>query len=322
MTDFNIKAQRGPGTPAPLLELAQRLTEARLEKGLSQEEAADKLYLTVRAVTCMEEAKFDELPGVVYVKGYLRSYAELLDLPVEEILGMYESTLPKTKKGSAQPPSPTHMDDAPEPSHGDGRSRKGVIGLVALVILVLLVLSLSLDGGLGALLGSSSEPTPALAAADAENGSATPGQASAPQPQQAAPAPQPGSSPPRQQATGRCAIRGPAGALSSPPFDKEVEVNRSFLNGVAQITVDAGGCDQIRLTFTDRCWVGIKDASRPTSIYSAVGQAGEAWTVLATAPVNVIIGQANAAQITYNGQPVDTAPYVRQDGTVRVALDE
>lgn len=68
----------------------QLLRDARLAKGLGITDVAASLRLEVRAVNNLEADAFDKLPGPTFVRGYLRSYARLLDIPAGPVLEAYE----------------------------------------------------------------------------------------------------------------------------------------------------------------------------------------------------------------------------------------
>lgn len=77
-----------PDTPSsPSASAGQRLAAARAEWGLSVGEVAKYLNLNVATVEALEEQAYDQLPGLTFVKGYLRAYARLLKLDYEEIIG-------------------------------------------------------------------------------------------------------------------------------------------------------------------------------------------------------------------------------------------
>ena len=58
----------------------------REQKGYTVSYVANKLHLRVRMIELLEADKYTQLPEVVFIKGYLRAYAKLLDLPVEPLL--------------------------------------------------------------------------------------------------------------------------------------------------------------------------------------------------------------------------------------------
>ena len=63
----------------------QRLAQARQDQGLSLEEIGEKLYLTVRQVTALENDDATPFGSLSYVRGYQRSYGKFLKLPELEV---------------------------------------------------------------------------------------------------------------------------------------------------------------------------------------------------------------------------------------------
>ncbi|MDE0509399.1 MAG: helix-turn-helix transcriptional regulator [Gammaproteobacteria bacterium] len=71
------------------LSAGPMLREAREKSGLSVFEVAEKLHLTEHYVHALESEDYEKLPSEVYVKGYIKSYALLLDLDEEQVMGAY-----------------------------------------------------------------------------------------------------------------------------------------------------------------------------------------------------------------------------------------
>lgn len=64
----------------------QRLREAREGLHLSRQEVARKLRLDADLIQALEDNDREALPAQTYLVGYLRSYARLLNLPVDSII--------------------------------------------------------------------------------------------------------------------------------------------------------------------------------------------------------------------------------------------
>ena len=64
--------------------------QARKRLGLNEKEVADQLHITMHYVRALESNSYEKLPGAVFAKGYVKSYALLLDLDVEELLSLYD----------------------------------------------------------------------------------------------------------------------------------------------------------------------------------------------------------------------------------------
>jgi cytoskeleton protein RodZ len=76
-----------PNKPATVLAWSgQRLRQAREASGLSQLDVAQRLHLNVNLIQALEDNNKEALPAQIYLVGYLRSYARLLNLPADRII--------------------------------------------------------------------------------------------------------------------------------------------------------------------------------------------------------------------------------------------
>ena len=74
-------------------KVGQELAFAREAKGMSQEQIADILNLTLASVIALENDDYESLPGWTYVSGYLRAYARLLDLDSDSLRDKAEALI-------------------------------------------------------------------------------------------------------------------------------------------------------------------------------------------------------------------------------------
>jgi len=87
--------------PDPLKKtgLGERLKSARETMQLTQKEAAARLHLNVNIISLIENENFTNGPPATFIRGYLRSYARLLNLSENEItltLKDLESSIPSS----------------------------------------------------------------------------------------------------------------------------------------------------------------------------------------------------------------------------------
>jgi cytoskeletal protein RodZ len=66
------------------------LKEARAKKSISLEEVHSRIKIHPRVLQLLEENKFEKLPSPLFVKSFLKSYAEFLEISAEDILRTYE----------------------------------------------------------------------------------------------------------------------------------------------------------------------------------------------------------------------------------------
>ncbi len=66
------------------------LKEARNKKSVTLEEVYAKTKIHPRVLQLLEDEKFDKLPSPLFVKSFLKSYAEFLEVNPEELIRTYE----------------------------------------------------------------------------------------------------------------------------------------------------------------------------------------------------------------------------------------
>jgi transcriptional regulator with XRE-family HTH domain len=116
--DATRKAKPAPEAPAvdPSLRAGPKLAQARELKGLSLDEIAAKIHVRRDYLEALETMNLKLLPGSAYARAYLKSYATVLGLNVEEIVSQFynESALtredarpqlrnPESKPGRERP---------------------------------------------------------------------------------------------------------------------------------------------------------------------------------------------------------------------------
>jgi cytoskeleton protein RodZ len=72
-------------TPGELLRSQREMLE------LSVQHVADTLNLTMHFIRSLESDSYDKLPGDVFVRGYIRSYARLVRLDPDQLIEIYDA---------------------------------------------------------------------------------------------------------------------------------------------------------------------------------------------------------------------------------------
>lgn len=118
--------------------LGERFRQLREEAGMSLEVAAERTQVNVKHLRAIENGRYDELPGPVYAKSFVRSYARLLEVSEPTALGMFEReyavAINLTPARSALPPRPAKLAALVTP-HG---IRRAAILLLTLGVVVYL----------------------------------------------------------------------------------------------------------------------------------------------------------------------------------------
>jgi cytoskeletal protein RodZ len=130
-----------------MFEIGASLREARTTRGLSAADVQKGLHIRESYLTALEEERWDVLPGEAYAKGFLRAYAEFLDLNGNLYIDEYDSRF-------------AHHDEELMPVGLP--SRRGPRGAVLRTLVGILVLGAAIGGLAAWRLGGSSAPTPSL----------------------------------------------------------------------------------------------------------------------------------------------------------------
>ena len=104
------------------------LKHERELRGVPLEEISGATKIHIRFLQALEDNQFDELPGEVFIKGYIRSYANIIGTDVEEMLNIYEESVGNKTENCSKSVPPSNI------------SAKTFLGfaLVGLIILALI----------------------------------------------------------------------------------------------------------------------------------------------------------------------------------------
>ena len=102
-----------------------------------------------------------------------------------------------------------------------------------------------------------------------------------------------------------------------PPLKAGVNIDRVRDGETQYLTVTAGGQDDLEFTFSDECWVQVKDGEGDV-VYRDLNRAGDVMTVYGIAPFEVLLGKAPAVIMLFRGEPVSLGKLMTRDQTAIV----
>ena len=387
MTQMPSKMDSGPG---------QVFIDGREALGITQEQAADSLNLSVRAIKAIESDDANSLPDIVYVNGYIRSYAKLLGIASQPLIDAWRAQHAMPADEAAQ------LNTSPDGSKVDavnvrpmkmGRWALIALGLSAVFVYFVAftddaatplspqeIASVSSAGeppGLGPLadVGEdldeqtradgagtvSVELDSAVAETAANEPSVTDtevdgvlevGAASEDAPSIGSVAQQAVVEDRTQETTQEKTDVSPQDLVSETVAEEgNLEVaadeivaiqasSKATDEEVAQIDADVSqaeperevakafalprltefGDNTIDLTFSEDCWFEIRTIDGEL-LYADLGRTGQSRRYVGAAPFRIKLGFSPGAALAYNGEPIDLAPYTRQE-VARVLLSE
>jgi len=278
----------GGGLPAAATAGAL-LGAAREASGLTIDAVAQQLKLAPRQVRALEEGDYTHLPGRTFVRGFIRSYARLVRLDPDKVLGALPAgaTAPALEAPTLQQTAPT-MGELPTTDHSKpGWTRWAIPLTLASIVAAAAVYEWLRPAGVA-------RPTPAKDAVVAAE----------------SPAPMPGST----DKSGT-PLPNPL-AASKPDAEPSPSPGPTVATGPARADSTAAAApaaDQpLTIAFADYSWTEIRDRDGRV-LLSGMNSGGTAQNLSGMPPLDIVIGNAADVRLTYKGSPVDLAPYTRQN---------
>ncbi|MBK4990871.1 MULTISPECIES: RodZ domain-containing protein [Pseudomonas] len=322
-----------PGqNPGELLRLA------REKRDWSQAEVARKLNLTLSSLNHVETGAFDKLPGHTFARGYIRAYAKLMDLDQAALVEAFDRYTGTHAKGS----DVHSLGRIEEPMRLSHNILRGVSLLLLLAVVGggfawwqdqgsqrgkdLSKIALehveveSADGTTQ--IHPLDEPEDQAVSAGQQPESAplpleqnTAGQQAATAEQAPAAATAPASSPATVQQAPAPSTVSPTVAAPSAPATPAPSAEAA-----AQPAAVPAGSAKVAIQFVADCWTQVSDGNGKV-LFSAIKRKGDNLELTGKPPFAVRLGFARGAQVSYNGQPVDVAPFTSGE-TARLKLGQ
>ena len=313
------------------------LRQARESNGWSLAEVALKLNLTTTSLSNLEAGAFDKLPGHTFARGYIRAYAKLLGMDQAVLVQQFDQSTGTDSQGSSVH-SLGRIEEPVRVSHT-------ILRIVSLLLLVAVIGGgfvwwqdqtsmrtkdliglapehVEVEGADGttqihpldepedqAVVEGQTEGGTALALPQADAPAEAPEQAQATAP--VAPA---APTTPAVPAHTTPATPVPAAPVVTAPVAPVAPAP------APAVAAPVAGQGQVKVQFTADCWTQVTDGSGKV-LFSGLKRKGDSLAVNGKPPFTVRLGFARGAQVSYNGQPVDVAPFTSGE-TARLKLGQ
>jgi cytoskeleton protein RodZ len=276
------------------------LAEARESKGMTVAEVAEKLKLTPHQVEALESEDYSRLPAAVFVRGFARNYARLLNLPVDTLPGLAQPAIVASTTITA-PSEQLVLRTSPV-------RRWLLLPLVGLLLFIVLVIALYswLRQGEDAYLtnGVVQAPVAPLPSVQSVPVQPIPEQALTPVPVvEPVPTPVPTPVVPEKTDTPSAAVvpavlppTAPAKASAVEPIAHETSAASVVKHGLSLSAQE------------EDSWIEIVASDQ--NHFSKLLKAGEQWAVQGVPPLKLVIGNASHVTLTYDDKSVDLHPYI------------
>ncbi|KPG93505.1 RodZ domain-containing protein [Pseudomonas sp. RIT-PI-r] len=344
-----MKAAHPEVVAANRVNPGETLRQARESNGWSLAEVALKLNLTVTSLSNLEAGAFDKLPGHTFARGYIRAYAKLLGMDQTVLVQQFDQSTGTDSQGS----NVHALGRIEEPV----RVSHTILRIVSLLLLIAVIgggfvwwqdqtslrtkdlTSLApehveVEGADGttqihpidepedqAVEENQADTSTTLALPQSETTAESTGAEGA----------APATTPTAPAATPTAPVHTPAPVVATPatpapnvPATPAPTVTAPVVPAApaapAETVAPVAGDGQVQLQFSADCWAQVTDG-RGKVIFSGLKHKGDSVSVSGKPPLNVRLGVARAAQVSYNGQPVDIAPFTSGE-TARLKLGQ
>ena len=291
-------------------------------------EVALKLNLTASSLSNLETGAFDKLPGHTFARGYIRAYAKLLGMDQTSLVHEFDLYTGTDANGSNV--------------HSLGRIEEPVrVSHTILRIVSLLLLIAVIGGGFIWWQDQTSMRAKDLIGLNPEHvevegadGTTRIHPLDEPEDQAVAEAKVEGEAPvaaeaaPEQDTTAAPVLPvAPltSGAAPAPVAQAAVAPTATPATPAAApaapaATAPVAGAGKVALQFTADCWTQVTDGTGKV-LFGGLKRKGENLELSGKPPLTLRLGYARGAQVTYNGQPVDVAPFTSGE-TARLKLGQ
>ncbi|HVE90365.1 MAG TPA: RodZ domain-containing protein [Burkholderiaceae bacterium] len=264
-----------------------RLARQRQSAGLSFSDIASTLRLHPNQVRAIEEEDLARLPAVAYVRGFIRSYARLLNIDAEPLLTDLNAKLAPAQESVVEGMA---TDSAARAAGQERRFPQWAIGIAVLILVAL--------GFIG--WQATLAPTALQAASEVV---APPAAPSAAAPLAPAPVAAPGTPLPA------VITETSTLAASVEPVPTPADVAEPT---VASSVTASGAAPTVLLRFSGASWAEVTDRGGKI-LLSQLSSAGAEHALDGELPLTVVIGDANFASVEVRGAAFNLQPFTRNN---------
>ena len=264
--------------------MGSTLKAEREKKGLTIKDIEQETSIRAAYLEALEEGRYDVLPSEVYVKGFIRNYAEFLQLDPAPLVQEYREALHGADAAPVveKTPKTTSMvnERAPFSSGSDFHERVEKSHRKQIILTMVAAVVIAFVGSIYYFFGE--DP-------------------SAAKPQQ--PAQQAATQQPQTQSAQTTQQAQPAAQnVQTPAQNQTAQTAQQPASTLGNTASAAAGQTDVSALFTGRCW--IQAVADGKVVYEGTAEANQTLRWTGKKEVVVTAGNAGAIDVTYNGQRI------------------
>lgn len=301
------------------VSIGETLSAAREKCSYSIAYVAAHTHLSEDVIIAIENDDHDKLPSAVYTKGYIRSYAKLLEIEAESLLGDYQATQ-SVEYVTPQVKRPKKVTS----SGADPVVIWSSVTVVALLIGLLTTWWLHREDVNPVELASVVEQYDGLESVEDDPAVANIGNDNK---QIAEPIGlgriDPKNISQRQDAENEKIAVVSDGTETQALISEPSSQNIAQSSSVIESPLSGGEIDKVRITvrYTQESWTEIFDARKRRLLHGLI-KPGATRVISGQAPFNVFLGNSPGVELEINGKPFDHSVYMRRNNTARFLIDD
>lgn len=254
------------------------LRDAREQLGLTQDDVAKELYMTLTKVKYIESDEYSRLHSDTFIRGYLRAYAQLVKVDIQDLLSIYDNQAKRLGLKEEFVPAKTESSNR--------KLWQFVVALLALLLLMWLVSVWFLDNRKKNDYSDVPVVNPILPTVVQTQSSVITNEVVA-----------------SGSASAASIESNEAVTISSTSLSSQSSV-ATKLPVINQVT---GHTDKLEFYFTDECWLEVSDAKGDV-LATDLQLKGSKLALEGQGPFDIKMGNAPAVSLKLNDEDVKLVP--------------
>jgi len=278
-----------------VLKPGAQLAARREEMGMTQEQVADRLKMTLRKVRELEEDTFVDTHGVAITRGFIRAYSKVLHIDSDPLVAMFADAstqaikyVPEQRREMAEP----YVHSQPSYSDGRGRKKKSRKTVAYILFVIVLIAALVVGRNKGLLTFDFKKKTNTV-----KNGEqvvkpvASASDSNAPK--------EPGTALQEAQKNTTAAPAADGAQQATPAVPNAVPANAN-----ANTNANAAPLENaLMVNFSAHTWIQVLRADSSV-LFEYKGSPGDVQKIEIKEPVTLVVGDAASVQVEFRGSVI------------------
>lgn len=289
------------------------LRKARIAKGMSIEDVSRQLRLSVQQIEAIEKEDFDKLPGRTFLRGFIRNYANFVQLDPIPLLQLLPESAPVEPTYERTPLRNKHTSFSPNRKN----SSNNRLGIIIVLFVVVLGGYFVFENSSWNKKSNSNSPNSEVKV-DTDKTSV----------EIQLPLSSTAKNTVNTQASKIFETNDQISNKQNLQMGADIKTetfpipvqNKPVIQEVEEPIATSSDMGNLYFKFTADSWVKVVDGKNVT-ILEQTRKGGSEQVITGKRPLSIVLGNASGVNLTYNDKEIDVASYKRKDGTARFTLE-